>query len=81
MSMDYKRGELITTLPSLAQELGFSVQNIRTALKHLEMTGEISERKTNRYRIIKVNNYDKYQASVQQTEAASDAFDANGLGV
>ncbi|MBQ7595388.1 MAG: hypothetical protein IJU45_01850 [Clostridia bacterium] len=61
-NIDYCRGEFITTLPTLSKELGYSVQNIRTALDHLTSTGELSYRKTNKNRIIRVNNYDKYQS-------------------
>ena len=57
----YKRGQFITSLPILAKELGCSVQNIRTALRHLTLTGELTDKATNKYRIITVCNYDKYQ--------------------
>ncbi len=65
--IEYKRGEFITSLPSLSSDLGFSVQNIRTALAHLKSTGELTDRNTNKYRIITVVNYDKYQSSNRQT--------------
>lgn len=62
----YERGEFITSLASLAQELGYSVQNIRTAIKHLKSTGEITERVTNKYRVISVVNYDFYQSDSRE---------------
>ncbi len=65
---DYKRGEFITTLPSLANSLGLSEKNVRTALRHLKKTGEISEIKTNKFRIIRVNKYDEYQNVAEHTE-------------
>lgn len=55
----YERGQFITSLSSLADETGYSVQNIKTALKHLISTGEL----TSKYRIITVCNYDKYQVT------------------
>ncbi|MGN0468452.1 MAG: hypothetical protein ACI4GY_06995 [Acutalibacteraceae bacterium] len=64
--IEYKRGEFITSLPSLSSDLGFSVQNIRTALAHLKSTGEITDRKTNKNRIITVVNYNKYQSVNKQ---------------
>lgn len=57
----YKRGQFITSLPTLSEELGFSVQNVRTALKRLKSTGEITDWHDNKVRIITVINYDKYQ--------------------
>lgn len=62
----YKRGQFITSLSSLASELGCSVRNVRTALNHLISTGELTSETTNKYRIITVCNYDKYQASDKQ---------------
>lgn len=56
-----KRGQLVTSLPSLAKALGISVQNVRTALDHLVSTGEISQEITNSYRLVTVNNWGIYQ--------------------
>lgn len=59
----YKRGQFITSLASLSKETGYSVQNVKTALKHLISTGELTSKATNKYRIITVCNYDKYQVT------------------
>ena len=58
---EIKRGEFITSLETLKNELGLTERNVRTALDHLKSTGEISERIFKKFRIITVNNYDKYQ--------------------
>ena len=58
---EIERGEFITSLETLKNELGLSERNVRTALDHLKSTGEISERIYKKFRIITVNNYDKYQ--------------------
>lgn len=55
------RGSFVTSLDSLAKELGLSVQEIRTALKHLISTGELTSKSTNKCRIITVVNYEMYQ--------------------
>lgn len=57
----YKRGEFITSLRSLSRETGLSFQQIRTAFKHLESTGEVTYRTTNKYRVVTINMYDEYQ--------------------
>jgi len=56
------RGELITSAAHLAEETGLSVQQVKTALKKLERTGEISRNATNEYTRIKCCNYSLYQA-------------------
>ena len=57
----YKRGQFITSLPSLSAAVGFSIKNVRTALNHLKSTGELADWYDNKVRIITVINYDKYQ--------------------
>lgn len=39
--MVIRRGEMLESIPVIASKTGLSVQNVRTALKHLKMTGEI----------------------------------------
>jgi len=68
----YDRGQVITSLQSLANETGWSVRNVRTALKHLKSTGEIKEDVDNKVRIITLVNYEKYQNSDKQSDKASD---------
>ena len=56
-----KQGEFITSLDHLAHETGLSIQNIRTSLKKLKMTNEITTVTTNRYTKINVTKYSLYQ--------------------
>ena len=65
--IEYDRGEFITSLPSISEDLGFSIMNIRTALKHLKSTGEITDKIYNKFRVISITNYDKYQSDNRQT--------------
>lgn len=55
------RGSFVASLDTLAKELGLSVQEIRTALKHLISTNELTSKSTNKYRVITVVNYELYQ--------------------
>jgi biotin operon repressor len=57
-----RRGQTVTSLPKLAQETGLSVQQIRSALEKLKATGEITEKTTNKNRVITLNCYGKYQS-------------------
>lgn len=60
-----KRGSCVTSRAKLAQETGLSEQNIKTALKHLLSTNEITKQGTSKNTIITVLNYDLYQSSNQ----------------
>lgn len=67
----YKRGQFITSLETMSQETGLSVRKVRTALKHLILTNEVTNQVTSNYRLISVVNYDLYQ-SKRQTERQGD---------
>ncbi len=75
----YKAGEFITSLPSMAEETGLSVQSVRTSLKHLISTGELTSRITDtvtgkqlaRCRIITVNNWNEYQGDNRQKRSVA----------
>ena len=54
-------GSKVTSLQHLADETGLSVQNVRTAIVKLKSTGEITSRTTNRFTVISVVNWRKYQ--------------------
>ena len=59
----YKRGQFITSLPTLARETGLTIRQIRTGLEHLKATGEVTDWHDSKIRIITVNFYDEYQGS------------------
>lgn len=56
-----KRGQLVTSLPSLSTATGLSIQQTRTALSHLISTGEITDEANRRYRIITIVKYSDFQ--------------------
>lgn len=56
-----KRGQLVTSNSSIRNDLRLSEQTIRTCIKRLISTGEITYKSTNRYVVITICNYDKYQ--------------------
>jgi len=61
------RGSFLTSRDKLADELKLSVQNIRTAISHLESTGELTNKPTNKNRIVSVCNYESYQVKKDAT--------------
>lgn len=58
-----ERGGLITSLDRLSNETGMSVQSVRTAIKHLKSTDEITCIATKRFTYITICNYDTYQTT------------------
>ena len=71
-----KRGQWVTTRKKMAEELGISERAVRTAINHLKSTNEVTTKTTNKYTVITVENYSKYQdrtsASDQQNDQQSD---------
>lgn len=67
----YKRGQFITSLSSLSKETGLSIQEVRTALEHLESTGELTSKTGSKFRIITVNSYDRFQTINKQSNNQS----------
>ena len=58
---DIKQGSFITSLGALSAELGMSMQQIRTALKKLQSSGEIVLKSTNKNTLITICNWASYQ--------------------
>lgn len=56
-----KRGQVITSRSKLARETGLTEKEVRTGLERLQKTGEIIMESTNKYSLITICNYDKYQ--------------------
>lgn len=56
-----KRGQLITGRKVLSVETGISEQKIKTCLKRLKKSGEISVKSTSKYSFITICKYDVYQ--------------------
>ena len=64
--IEIKRGQLITGRKKISLLAGISEQTIRTCLSHLKSTNEITIKPTNKYSLITISNYDKYQLSPKQ---------------
>lgn len=79
--INYLPGEFITSLPSLAEESGLTVRQVRTSLDKLISTGELTSKTTDsvtgkklsKNRIIAVNNWDKHQGSDRQNDSHVDS--------
>ena len=56
-----KRGQAVIGLKATSKKIGISVQNLRTALEKLEKSGEITKKSTNKFTLVTIENYSKYQ--------------------
>ncbi|MCP4354671.1 MAG: hypothetical protein GY793_03360 [Proteobacteria bacterium] len=68
-----KKGSLITSLDSLSQQTGLSIQNVRTCLTRLKKSKEITIKTTSKFRIITVVSYDLYQSDNKQVTGKQQA--------
>jgi hypothetical protein len=64
--VEIRRGQVLTGRSALAVTSGLSVQTVRTSLQRLQSTNEITIKKTNKYSIITITNWEKYQGNNQQ---------------
>lgn len=58
-----KRGQRLCSVEILADELGLSIRQTRTALEHLKSTGEVTTKTSPQGTVITVKNYGKYQTA------------------
>lgn len=67
-----QRGQRVASYGTLAEETGLSVRNVRTAIRHLILTGEVTSKSTNKYSVFTIVNYDLYQDNRQTNRQTSD---------
>lgn len=65
--VEYQRGQLVTSIRGLADELNMSVQSVRTCLDRLKSTHEITHAATHAGSVITILNYDKYQGGEDES--------------
>lgn len=67
-----KRGQLMTSVKSICEDTGLTTQVVRTRLDRLELTGEITQKTTNKFRVITICNYDSYQNVQEGTQQSNN---------
>lgn len=68
-----KRGQMVASLKGISNNTGLSIRSIRTCLKHLKSTHELTSKATNRYTLITITNYDYWQ-SQENSDMQNDAL-------
>lgn len=66
------RGSFISSIENLSEETGLTMREVRTAITHLESTGEITKKTTNKYTQFSLTNYCIYQDDEIEERQASD---------
>lgn len=66
------RGQRVASYGTLAKETGLSVRNVRTAIRHLISTSEVTSKATNKYSVFTIVNYDMYQDKRQTNRQTTD---------
>lgn len=57
-----RRGSRVSSYAILAKETKLSVDKVRTAIRHLEATGEVTRSKYPKYTVFAINHFDKFQS-------------------
>ena len=60
------RGSFVSSIGKLSSEIGLTEREIRTAISHLKMTGEVTRKTANRFTVFTVVKYDLYQTNDKQ---------------
>ena len=73
------RGSFVSSIRKLADETSLTEREVRTAINHLNTTGEVTHKPTSKYSVFTVVNYDLYQSndtqSVSQTTSERQSND------
>ena len=65
------RGELVSSVKKLREELGLTEQELRTSLSKLFLTHELTNKTTNKYTLFIVEKYNNYQISEDKITSKS----------
>lgn len=72
-----KRGQLLTSLASLSENVGISTRSVRTALKHLISTSDVTTETTNRWTLVTIVNFEKYQGRDKKATSKMTSYLTN----
>lgn len=61
-----RAGQLVCGRKQIAKDLGISEQSVRTAIKHLKTTNEITIKSTNKFSIVTIENWAVYQGDDEE---------------
>ena len=65
--IEIPRGSLVSSYRKIAEQTGLTIRQARTAISHLETTGEITRSAHSKFTVFTLNNYDKFQEVTQKS--------------
>jgi hypothetical protein len=77
-NMMIKRGTFVTSIAKLSTELGLSPKKIRTSIRHLTETKEVTIKANRKHTLITVNKYDSYQFTEEEGEQGANLGQTEG---
>ena len=78
MGQVIKRGQVCTTVRELSELNGLTSKEVRTALVHLQTTGEITIQSTPHFSIFTIVNYETYQGEIRGANKGQTELPENG---
>ena len=73
--IEIPRGSLVSSYRKIAEQTGLTIRQARTAINHLEMTGEVTRLAHPKFTVFTLNNYDKFQEATNKTQGKRQAND------
>ena len=67
--IEIPRGSVVSSYAKISERTGLTIRQTRTAINHLEMTGEVTKSTHSKFSVFTLNNYDKFQESTSKTQA------------
>ena len=74
------RGSFVSSLPKLADETSMTIREVRTAISHLKLTGEVTCKTYPKYTVFTVKNYCEYQSSDIQNDILTTTIEEKKEG-
>ena len=69
------RGSFVSSLAKLADETDLTIREVRTAISHLETSGELTIKRHSKYSVFTIKNYIQYQVNDNQTTGKRHSVD------
>lgn len=69
------RGSFVSSIAKLAEETELTSREVRTAISHLEKSGELTIKRHSKYSVFTIKNYVLYQTSDNQTTSKRHSVD------
>ena len=75
--LDIPKGSFVSSVSKLSDETSLTVNEVRTALKHLIHTNEITSKSHGKFTVFTVNNYCLYQEDNEQLTSTNNSQEDN----